>query len=601
MTQPLPPAINRMAAFALAAAIAVPALATGAAPVSAADTISVATAADAQVKSNYATKNYGSSSELRARAASSELHRSFLSFAVPAFAGSLDSAVLRVYVTDASPSGGTIHRVTGAWSEKSVTWATAPAFDAAPLSTAPKMSATGRWFDVTIPVSAVRSGTTLDLAIVGASTNSVKYASRETANGPRLVLTVSGGTPAATVAPTPAPTPKPTVAPTPAPTASAAPTVAPTATPAPTPKPTVAPTATPAPTVAPTATPAPTVAPTATPAPTVAPTASPTTAPVGTGKGVLVDPAYLATLPTSGAAWQNLKAYADGAAGTPDIQNQDSSNDMRILAKALVFARTGDTSYRTSVVTALRAVVGTEDGGRTLALGRNLPGYVIAADLVRLSSVDPSFDTNTFRPWLRGLLTETLDSKTLRSTHELRPNNWGTHAGASRAAIAAYLNDPAEMARTAQVFKGWLGSRTSYSGFSYGDLTWQANSATPVGVNPVGATKNGISIDGALPDDMRRGASFQWPPVFTGYPWEAMQGAMLQALILDNAGYDAFGWESKAILRATNFLYDKAGWTPTGDDTWQPWIINHVYGTNRPTSSANCGKNMGFTDWLFGS
>jgi hypothetical protein len=183
----------------------------------------------------------------------------------------------------------------------------------------------------------------------------------------------------------------------------------------------------------------------------------------------------------------------------------------------------------------------------------------------------------------------------------LRPNNWGTHAGASRAAIAAYLNDTAEMARTAQVFKGWLGSRSSYSGFSYGDLSWQANSATPVGVNPVGATKNGISIDGALPDDMRRGASFQWPPVFTGYPWEAMQGAMLQALILDNAGYDAFGWESKAILRATNFLYDKAGWTPTGDDTWQPWIINHVYGTNRPTSSANCGKNMGFTDWLFGS
>src|SRR5690606_5669006 len=132
---------------------------------------------------------------------------------------------------------------------------------------------------------------------------------------------------------------------------------------------------------------------------------------------------------------------------------------------------------------------------------------------------------------------------------------WGTHAGAARAAVAAYLNDSTEMARTAAVFKGWLGNRASYAGFSYGDTSWQANAATPVGVNPVGAMKSGVSIDGAIPDDMRRGASFQWPPTFTDYPWEAMQGVLLQALILDHAGYDAFGWESNAILRASTFLY----------------------------------------------
>ena len=109
----------------------------------------------------------------------------------------------------------------------------------------------------------------------------------------------------------------------------------------------------------------------------------------------------------TGSAWSNLKSYADSSAGSPDIQNQDSANDIHILAKALVYARTGDATYRTAVVTGLKAVVGTEDGGRTLALARNLPGYVIAADLVGLSSADRTFNINTFRPWLRGLLSRT--------------------------------------------------------------------------------------------------------------------------------------------------------------------------------------------------
>ena len=39
-----------------------------------------------------------------------------------------------------------------------------------------------------------------------------------------------------------------------------------------------------------------------------------------------------------------------------------------------------------------------------------------------------------------------------------------------------------------------------------------------------------------------------------------MQGATLQALILDRAGYDAFAWNDRAILRAASFLYDRASW-----------------------------------------
>ena len=601
MSRPSPRTANRLAAVALAASVAIPALATGPAPATAADTLTVVATADAQVKSSSPTKNYGTSSELRARAAAKDYHRSFLSFTIPDLSATPRRAAIRLFVTDESPAGGKIHRILGAWTERGVTWSTAPKLEVAYMTALPATPAAGQWFEVAIPVATVSSGSKLQLAIVGANGNSVRYASRETANAPRLVLSFAS---TATPAPTASPTPTPTAAPaaTPVPTATPAPTAAPAATPVPTATP--APTAAPAATPVPTATPAPTATPTAAPtaAAPVAPTPSPTAQPVAprtAGVGILVDPADIASLPMSGTAWTNLKAYADGSAGSPDIQDQDSSNDIRILAKALVYARSGQATYRTAVVAALKAAVGTEDGGRTLALARNLPGYVIAADLVGLKSVDPSWDTNTFRPWLRGLLTETLDGMTLRSTHEDRPNNWGTHAGAARAAVAAYLGDSAELARTALVFRGWLGDRTAYAGFKYGDVSWQADSTRPVGVNPVGATKNGVAIGGAIPDDMRRGAGFQWPPVFTDYPWEAMQGVLLQALILDQAGYDAFGWQSQAIRRASDFLYDRAGWSPNGDDTWQPWVINHAYGTNRPQTAASVGKNMAFTDWLY--
>ena len=43
----------------------------------------------------------------------------------------------------------------------------------------------------------------------------------------------------------------------------------------------------------------------------------------------------------SGAAWTGLKKAADGALGTPNISNQDDGTDQTVLAKALVYARTG--------------------------------------------------------------------------------------------------------------------------------------------------------------------------------------------------------------------------------------------------------------------
>ncbi len=310
--------------------------------------------------------------------------------------------------------------------------------------------------------------------------------------------------------------------------------------------------------------------------------------------GIWISPQEIVALPMSGAAWESLKAVADKPLGVPDVSNQDDNTDVHVLAKALVYVRTGIPAYRDEVVMACHAAIGTEAGGRTLALGRNLIGYVLAADLVILpEDVDAPFSA-----WLATCLTERLESKTLISTHEDRPNNWGTHAGASRMAVARYLRDDAALARAAQVFKGWLGDRGAYAGFSYGDLAWQADAATPVGINPKAATKSDHDIDGVLPDDQRRGGGFIWPPPREKYVYEALQGAIAQAVILARAGYDPFNWQDQALLRAYQWLHNVCLYSATGDDTWQPHVINHFYGTSFPAPvPSQPGKNVGWTDW----
>ncbi|MCX7825584.1 MAG: alginate lyase family protein [Verrucomicrobiae bacterium] len=256
-------------------------------------------------------------------------------------------------------------------------------------------------------------------------------------------------------------------------------------------------------------------------------------------RGVWISRAELAAMPMTGPAWEQLKAHAEKPAGRPRLSDQDQRNNVLVLAQALVFARAGGERFRAEVRRQCLAAIGTERGGRTLALGRELAAYVIAADLVGL---EPE-ENRRFSEWLRRCLDEKLVGKTLRSTHEQRPNNWGTHAGASRAAVAAYLGDRAELDRTAHVFRGWLGEREAYAGFQFGkDLSWHADPSRPLGINPRGATRRGQSIDGVIPDDMRRGGSFRFPLGRTNYPWGALEGAVVMAEVLRRQGYDAWSW-----------------------------------------------------------
>jgi len=324
-------------------------------------------------------------------------------------------------------------------------------------------------------------------------------------------------------------------------------------------------------------------------------------------RGIWLTRADIQQLPEQGAAWDQVKRLADEPTGQPDLSNQDSEADVHVLAAALVYARTGDQRLRGKAAAGVMAAIGTEHGGRTLALARGLVAYVVAADLIDLRSYDPAA-ARRFASWLAAVRNEELEpssNPTLVATHELRPNNWGTHAGASRIAADIYLGDRRDLARAAAVFKGWLGDRATYHGFHYGeDLSWQANPDAPVGVDPAGAVRDGNSLDGALPDDMRRGCSMRFPPCPTLYPWEAMEGAVEQAELLSRQGYDAWNWGDQALRRAATFLfelhnrYGASDWGAPAGHAWVPWLLNARYGTHFPvTSPAQPGKGMGFTDW----
>ena len=314
-------------------------------------------------------------------------------------------------------------------------------------------------------------------------------------------------------------------------------------------------------------------------------------------KNIWISKAEIMSLPTSGTAWDTVVKYANQATGAADLTNQDSMANVQCLAAALVYARTGDVSAKGRVIGALDKIIGfaadTYKLDRALALGRELCAYVIAADICDLSALSPTMDTE-FQDAIRVLLTKptTGGPSNLIACQKQRPNNWGMHATASIIAVYAYLGDTDGLKSAANIFKGWLGDRSAYAGFTYGDLAWQADPKNPVGVNPKGAMLNGHSVDGALPDDMRRGGAFAWPPKGTGYPWEALQGATVAAELLSRAGYPAWEWQDKALLRAVQFLYS-VNWPAVGDDQWQPWLINAVYGTTFATSAnATPGKNM---------
>ena len=90
----------------------------------------------------------------------------------------------------------------------------------------------------------------------------------------------------------------------------------------------------------------------------------------------------------------HLKRTADGGLGSVNLADQNNTNAGRVMAAALVYARTGSSAYRTKVVKQLAAVPHARLGNaRVLSVGRQVAGYAIAADLV-------DYQSPHFRRWM---------------------------------------------------------------------------------------------------------------------------------------------------------------------------------------------------------
>ncbi len=242
------------------------------------------------------------------------------------------------------------------------------------------------------------------------------------------------------------------------------------------------------------------------------------------------------------------------------------------LARALVYARTGDQTYRAKVIQQVLGCMSTATG-HTLALGRQLGAYVIAADLVGL---EPD-ENRDFRIFLRAVQVKTMsDGESLISRTLGKANNWNV-CGFSWACCARYLGDTEGLEENSRVLRGWLGDFAAYRypADAWGELWWQADPQNPVGVNP--------------PDTF-----------IQGHP-----GVVCWAEVLFRADYPAWEWGDKAFLRAFQWLHDPEVFNPPftvadsgGDDIWMAWVINKRYGTSFPAPvETKPGRNVAHTSW----
>lgn len=317
-------------------------------------------------------------------------------------------------------------------------------------------------------------------------------------------------------------------------------------------------------------------------------------------RGIWITREEIMALPMSGKPWEKVKADAARTWAVPDLSDQDDPTNCYVLAGAYVAVRTSDQALVNKVRAAVAKIPETENGGRTLALGRELGAYVIAIDLV---GWDTAAREVAFKSWLKAVIRESLDGKTLVGTMETRPANWGTIAGFSLACVAVYLDDRPLLDHVAVVFQGYLGDRSKYKAFTYGDLWWQAVPAAPVGIDAKGTQIQGHSVDGVLPEEMRRSGVFVWPPPKENYVYTGLEGVIGQALILSRWGYPAvWTWSDSAILRAYTWLHAEASFPAVGNDVVQIPLVNWAYKVTFPIVEVPAGisRAYAYTDWGFG-
>ncbi len=394
---------------------------------------------------------------------------------------------------------------------------------------------------------------------------------------------------------------------------------------------------------------------TPTPTPLVTPTITPTPVPTvpggggASGSGFWISRDEVLSRAMSGLTWDQMKKVADGDVGAANMSDQDSTHPEKTLGLALVAVRTGDSNYLNKAANELVEAIGTEKntdpnctftrtveqggpaGARSLAVARNLLAYVVAADVMdfRDGGFNPDGKGKMFQDWVNYIRYRDNCPNNgsgawpdgnwynLSQVHDVSTSNGDALAGGARIAAAAYLGDRTEIDKAWLTYRRYAGDRSvgPTQSFNSGAQSWIYNLSAPVGINPKGSTCHDTAYpaDGVIPNDQGRGGACPTDPTiapaYTQYPWEGLQGAYAQALMLarlgykDSGGADAWHVSDNAMLRAVQYqwyLQSKFGglWYDAHRASWVKHLANYVYGY-KPTDYEpyGGGRNMDWTQW----
>jgi hypothetical protein len=337
-----------------------------------------------------------------------------------------------------------------------------------------------------------------------------------------------------------------------------------------------------------------------------APSAAPAASVASTGarsKGILMSGAELMALPTSGPGWDAIMARIKSPyGGSYTLGTRDESNK-DVLANALAGARLNNAAYKGFARDKIKNMMAApRNTGDVLGTLRHLQTYIISADIIDLASFDPALN-GKFRTWLANEIRANYSGGggggSVLSVHDKKPNNFGTHAGATRIAAALYLGDAAELKAARDVWYGWATGDPGYvpPTRKWEGTSWQCSSTRPSGINATGCNRNGVSLDGVIPEDQVRCGQFSASPCATNYIHGATDGMTLSFWMLARQGENPWAWGDRAALRQMNWKY-KSGQAPYGGYRWQIPVIEKAYGIdlggNTPTATST---NFGFADW----